>query len=114
MIPWRWRIYSGDRMRGEDRTSGTLFSYVDVEARIPTACSRTRPRKRFCLRCSPWQVKGLLSAEPFGRRDALEGLGVDEELSSQRRLGRAAFAGTQRRGGFPQDEALERNPRLDD
>ena len=34
MIPWRWRIDSGDRMRGEDRTSGTLFSYVDVEARI--------------------------------------------------------------------------------
>ena len=23
-------------MRGEDRTSGALFSYVDVEARIPT------------------------------------------------------------------------------
>jgi transposase len=35
MIRWRWRIDSGDRMRGEDRTSGTLFSYVDVEARIP-------------------------------------------------------------------------------
>ncbi len=23
-------------MRGEDRTSGALFSYIDVEARVPT------------------------------------------------------------------------------
>jgi hypothetical protein len=24
-------------MRGEDRTSGALFSYVDMEARVPTS-----------------------------------------------------------------------------
>ena len=50
----------------------------------------------------------------FGRRDFAQGLGVDEELSAQGWLGRAAFAGAQWGGGFPQDEAVERNARLDD
>ena len=50
----------------------------------------------------------------FRRRDASEGLGVDEELPAEGRLGRTAFAGTKRRSGFPPDEAVERNARLDD
>jgi len=34
MIPLGREVDSGDWMRGEDRTSGALFAYVDVEARI--------------------------------------------------------------------------------
>ena len=35
MILWRWRETRVRAMRGEDRVTGALFSYVDVEARIP-------------------------------------------------------------------------------
>ena len=35
VILWSRRGDSGGSMRGEDRTSGALFSYVEVEARIP-------------------------------------------------------------------------------
>jgi transposase len=35
MIPWVGAMIREGLMRGEDRTSGSLFSYVDVEARIP-------------------------------------------------------------------------------
>jgi len=60
------------------------------------------------------EVKGLLERGAFfRRRDFAQGLGVDEELSPEGRLGRAA-AGPQRRGGLAQDEALERDARLDD
>ena len=34
MISWARPAIRGKRMRGEDRTSGALFSYVDLEARI--------------------------------------------------------------------------------
>ena len=61
------------------------------------------------------EVKGAFKCGPFfGRRNAVEGLGVDEELPSQGRLGRAASAGAQRRGRLSQDEALERDARLHD
>src|ERR1700733_8382249 len=36
MIPWVGEANREGSMRGEDRTSGALFSYVDIEARIPT------------------------------------------------------------------------------
>jgi transposase len=36
MIPWVGEANREGSMRGEDRTSGALFSYVDMEARIPT------------------------------------------------------------------------------
>ena len=196
----------GIGMRGEDRTSGALFSYVDVEARIPAkhplramrrltnaalgeldrrfsalyealgrpsipperllratllqllysirserqlverlefdmlfrwfvgltidekvfdASTFSKNRDRLLTNeiaqgflaslLSLPEVKGLMSAEHFSiRRDFAQGLGVDEELSAQGWLGRAAFAGAQWGGGFPQDEAVERNPRLDD
>src|SRR5271167_2049184 len=35
MILWAGAMIREGSMRGEDRTSGALFSYVDVEARIP-------------------------------------------------------------------------------
>ena len=52
----------------------------------------------------------------FGRRDFAQGLGVDEELPSQERLGRrrgerpgrAAASRAQPRGRLPQDQAIER------
>ena len=193
-------------MRGEDRTSGALFSYVDIEARIPTkhplramrrltnaaladldrafsalyeGCGRPSIPPERLLRATLLQLlysirserqlveriefdllfrwfvglsidetvfdastfsknrdrlltqdiaQGFLSsllAQPevktssecrafFRRRDLAQGLGVDEELSAQGRLGRAAVAGAQRRGGLPQNEAVERDARLDD
>ena len=36
VIPWAVDANREGSMRGEDRTSGALFSYVDIEARIPT------------------------------------------------------------------------------
>src|SRR6202046_104736 len=36
MIPWVGEANREGSIRGEDRTSGALFSYVDIEARIPT------------------------------------------------------------------------------
>ena len=50
----------------------------------------------------------------FRRRDFAEGLGVDEELSAQGRLWRAAVARAQRASGFPQDAAVERDARFHD
>src|SRR5271169_3255344 len=35
MIPWVGEANREGSMRGEDRTDGALFSYVDIEARIP-------------------------------------------------------------------------------
>src|SRR5271167_3952656 len=35
MILWAGAMIREGSMRGEDRTSGSLFSYVDIEARIP-------------------------------------------------------------------------------
>src|ERR1700722_4962163 len=35
MIPWVGEANREGSMRGEDRTNGALFSYVDIEARIP-------------------------------------------------------------------------------
>ena len=201
-------------MRGEDRTSGALFSYVDVEARIAAnhplramrrltnaaltdlearfsalyqgigrpsiaperlaarravaaslfaplgaAAGRTdrvrhavslvrravdrrkgfrrldllqepRPpahaRDRARVSVFPSQPAGGEGSSErrafFGRWNAVEGLGVDEELPPQERLerrpgerlGRAALAGAQRRGRLSQDQAVERDPRLDD
>ena len=51
----------------------------------------------------------------LGRRHADRGLGVDEELQAEGRLGRAAGGGrrTQRRGGLPRPEAVERDACLD-
>ena len=50
----------------------------------------------------------------LGRRHADRGLGVDEELQAEGRLGRAAGRRrAQRRGGLPRREALERDPCLD-
>ena len=80
----------------------------------PSAHARDRARVSvFAAR--PAGGEGALERGAFfGRRNAAEGLGVDEELSAEGRLGRAAVAGAQRRGGLPQDEAVERDPRLDD
>ena len=193
-------------MRGEDRRSGALFSYVDVEARIP-AKHPLRAMRRLTdaalaeldgafsalyvgfgrpsipperlLRATLLQLLysirserqlveriefdllfrwfvGLsidekvfdassflkeprspahagdrarvsgFAARPAGgegahergaflrRRDFAQGLGVDEKLSAERWLGRAAVAGSQWRSGLPQDEADERDARLDD
>ena len=180
-------------MRGEDRTSGALFSYVDVEARIPARhplramrrltdaalseldqafsalyeeCGRPSiPLERllramllqlvYSIRSERQLVERLefdllfrwfvglsidekvfdastFLKEPrppahagdlarvsgvahrpaggeaavergafFRRRDFAQGLGVDEELSAEGRLGRTAVAGAQRRGRFP-------------
>ena len=194
-------------MRGEDRTSGALFSYVDVEARIPAKhplramrrltnaalaeldrafsalyerCGRPSIPPERLLRATLLQLlysirserqlvermefdllfrwfvglsidekvfdastfsknrdrlltqeiaQGFLCFAPrpaggegafergafFGRRDFAQGLGVDEELSQPKGwLGRAASAGAQWRGRLPQDEAVERDARLDD
>src|ERR1700727_422529 len=49
----------------------------------------------------------------LGRRDFAQGVGVDEEFSAQRWFGLAAVR-PQWRDGFPQDEAVERDARLDD
>ena len=49
----------------------------------------------------------------LGRWHADRGLGVDEELPAEGRLGRAAGAGAQRRARFPQGKAHERDARLD-
>ena len=192
-------------MRGEDRVSGALFSYVDVEARIPAkhplramrrvtdaalaeldrtfsaqyegsrhpsipperllraallqllysirserqlverlefdlllrwfvglsidekafdASSFSKKRDRFVhprgrARVSVFAPRPAGGEEAFergpffGRRNAVEGLGVDEELPFQGRLGRAASAGAQRRSRLPQDEAVERDARFD-
>ena len=58
----------------------------------------------------------------FGRWNDAERLGVDDELPSQGRLGRrpgdrlgrSASAGAQPRGRLSQDQAIERDARLDD
>ena len=200
-------------MRGEDRTSGALFSYVDVEARIAAnhplramrrltnaALAELDPRfsalyeavgrpsipPERLLRASLLQLLYSIRSERqlverlefdmlfrwfvgltidervfdassfsknrdrlltheiaqeflsslrgcrgegaserrafFGRWNAVESLGVDEELPSQERLGRrpgerpgrAAASGAQPRGRLPQDQAIERDARLDD
>src|ERR1700678_3921609 len=201
-------------MRGEDRTSGTLFSFVDVEARIaanhplramrrltnvalteldarfsalyegigrpsipperllravlfaaslfdplgaatgrtagvrhavslvrravdrrkgfrrldflqePRPLSHARDRARVSVFHSrPAGGEGASERRAFfGRWNAAESLGVDEELPSEERLGRrpgdrprrGASAGAQRRGRLPQDQAVERDARLDD
>ena len=80
-----------------------------------TACSPTGSRNGFCPRFSACRGEGAFERGAFfGRRNAVEGLGVDEELPSEGWLGRAASAGAQWRGRLPQDEALERDARLDD
>src|ERR1700678_3634659 len=201
-------------MRGEDRTSGTLFSFVDVEARIaanhplramrrltnvalteldarfsalyegigrpsipperllravlfaaslfdplgaatgrtagvrhavslvrravdrrkgfrrldflqePRPLSHARDRARVSVFHSrPAGGEGASERRAFfGRWNAAESLGVDEELPSEERLGRrpgdragrASSAGAQRRGRLPQDQAVERDARLDE
>ncbi len=52
----------------------------------------------------------------LGRRHAGRGVGVDEELSAEGWVGRAAGDGrrAQPRGGFPRREALQRDACLDD
>ena len=49
-------------MRGKDKRGSGLFSYVDLEARVPAAA---------------------VGRALFGRRHADRGLGVDEELPPQ-------------------------------
>ncbi len=193
-------------MRGEDRTSGALFSYVDIEARIPTkhplramrrltnatladldgafsalyeACGRPSIAPERLLRATLLQllysirserqlveriefdllfrwfvglsidekvfdastfsknrdrllthevaqeflssllslpeVKSLMSAAHFSVDGTLlKAWASMKRLSAEGRLGRAAIAGSQRRGRLPQDQAIERNARLDD
>src|SRR5664279_2007347 len=69
------------------------------------------------------EVKELLKRRAFfGRWNAVESLGVDEELPSQGLIGRksgerprrAAASWAQRRSRLPQDQAIERDARLDD
>lgn len=49
----------------------------------------------------------------FHRRNDAESLCFDEKLSRERRLGRAAGSGAQRRTRLQDGKALEQNPRLD-
>ena len=59
------------------------FSTHRRSPRTATACSRTRSRKGFCLRCSPCGGEGAFERGAFfSRRDFAEGLGFDEELSA--------------------------------
>src|SRR6202167_414364 len=107
--------------RAVDRRKG--FRRLDF-LQEPRPLSHARDRARVSVFHSrPAGGEGASERRAFfGRWNAAESLGVDEELPSEERLGRrpgdrpgrAASAGAQRRGRLPQDQAVERDARLDE
>src|SRR4030095_177805 len=86
--------------KNRDRLLTTEVAQGFLSARFP----RRPPRNALC------EERGAF----FGGGDDAEGVRLDEELSGQGRLRRAAGRWAQRRVQLPQAEALERNARLDD
>ena len=106
--------------RVDDRREGLRRLDLLEEPRPPA--HRRDPARVSVFAARPAGGEGASERRAFfGRRNDAESLGVDEELPSQERLGRrpgerprrAAASAAQPRGRLSQDQAIERDARLD-